>query len=131
LLHQQRAATAAMRAAAATYQNVVITSFQNVADVLTALTQDAHALAANEVAASAARRSLDLAQLQYGAGGVAYPVVLTAQTQYQTAVISLIKARAARYTDTVALFAALGGGWWHRDDLPPPPEGLFRSLLPT
>jgi len=131
LLHQQRAATAAMRSAAASYQNVVITSFQNVADVLTALNEDAHALAANEVAANAARRSLDLAQLQYGAGGVAYPVVLTAQTQYQTAVISLIKARAARYTDTVALFAALGGGWWHRDDLPPPPEGLLRSLLPA
>jgi NodT family efflux transporter outer membrane factor (OMF) lipoprotein len=131
LLHQQRAAVAAMRSAAASYQNVIITSFQNVADVLTALTQDAHALAANNVAADAARRSLDLAQLQYGAGGVAYPVVLTAQTQYQTAVISLIKARAARYTDTVALFAALGGGWWHRDDLPPPPQGVLRSLLPS
>jgi outer membrane protein TolC len=55
---------------------------------------------------------------------------LQAQTQYQNAVISLIKARAARYTDTVLLFAALGGGWWNRAEIAPPPEGLVRSLLP-
>jgi outer membrane protein TolC len=45
-------------------------------------------------------------------------------------VIGLIKAEASRYTDTVALFAALGGGWWNRDDLPKPPEKLLRSLVP-
>ncbi len=130
LLHQQRAAQAAMRSAAANYQNVVIGAFQNVADVLTTLSQDALALSANDIAARAAARGLSLAQLQYGAGGVAYPIVLQAQTQYQNAVINLIKARAARYTDTVLLFAALGGGWWNRADIAPPPEGLLRSLLP-
>jgi NodT family efflux transporter outer membrane factor (OMF) lipoprotein len=130
LLHQQRAAQAALRAASANYRNVVVTAFQNVADVLTALQQDALALAANQDAERAAARSLELTRVQYGAGGVPYLSVLTAETQYQTAVIGLIKARTARYTDTVALFAALGGGWWHRDDLPPPPEGLIRSLLP-
>jgi NodT family efflux transporter outer membrane factor (OMF) lipoprotein len=130
LLHQQLAAQAAMRAAAAAYANVVVGAFQNVADVLTALTNDAQALSANDTAARAAARSLSLAQLQYSAGGVAYPIVLTAQTQYQQAVISLIRARAARFTDTVALYAALGGGWWNRTDIAPPPEGLLRSLLP-
>jgi len=130
LLHQQRAAQAAMRSAAANYQNVVIGAFQNVADVLTTLSQDAVALSANDVAARAAARGLSLAQLQYGAGGVAYPIVLQAQTQYQNAVINLIKARAARYTDTVMLFAALGGGWWNRADIAPAPAGLLRSLLP-
>jgi NodT family efflux transporter outer membrane factor (OMF) lipoprotein len=130
LLHQQRAAYAAMRAAAQNYRGVVINAFQNVADVLTALQQDALAVKANQDAERAAGRALSLAQLQYGAGGVAYLTVLTAQTQYQTAVINLIRARAARYTDSVALFAALGGGWWHRDDVAPPPEGLIRSLLP-
>ncbi len=130
LLHQQRAAVAAMRAAAANYQNTVVMAFQNVADVLTALSQDARSLQANEAAERAAARSLSLAQLQYGAGGVAYLTVLTAQTQYQNAVIGLIRARAARYTDTVALFTALGGGWWNRNDVAPPPEGLIRSLMP-
>jgi NodT family efflux transporter outer membrane factor (OMF) lipoprotein len=130
LLHQQRAAVAALKAAAANYQNTVVTAFQNVADVLTALAQDALALQANQDAERAASRSLSLAQLQYRAGGVAYLTVLTAQTQYQNAVINLIRARAARFTDTVALFTALGGGWWNRNDVAPPPEGLIRSLLP-
>ncbi len=130
LLHKQRQAVAAARQAAESYKNTVITAFQNVADVLTALSGDAQALQANQLAERAAKRSLELAQMQYGAGGVAYLTVLTAQTQYQTAVIGLIKAEASRYTDTVALFAALGGGWWNRDDLPKPPEKLLRSLVP-
>ena len=130
LLHQQRAAYAAMRSAAQNYRATVINAFQNVADVLTAVQQDVRAVAANEDAERAAARALSLAQLQYGAGGVAYVTVLTAQSQYQNAVINLIRARASRFTDSVALFAALGGGWWHRGDAGAPPEGLIRSLLP-
>jgi len=130
LLHKQRQAVAAAQQAAETYRNAVITAFQNVADVLTALSGDAQALQANLLAERAAARGLSLAQMQYGAGGVAYLTVLTAQTQYQNAVIGLIKAEAARYTDTVALFAALGGGWWNRNDLPKSPENLLRSILP-
>jgi NodT family efflux transporter outer membrane factor (OMF) lipoprotein len=118
LLHKQRQAIASAQQAAASYRNTVITAFQNVADVLTALAGDARALQANAFAERAAARSLALARLQYGAGGVAYLTVLTAQTQYQNAVINLIRAQAARYTDTVALFVALGGGWWNRNDPP-------------
>jgi NodT family efflux transporter outer membrane factor (OMF) lipoprotein len=130
LLHQQRAAYAAMRASAQNYRATVINAFQNVADVLTAVQQDVRAVAANQDAEHAAARALSLAQLQYGAGGVAYVTVLTAQSSYQNTVINLIRARASRYTDSVALFAALGGGWWHRGDAGAPPEGLIRSLLP-
>ena len=130
LLHQQREAVAAARAAALNYRATVINAYQNVADVLTALQGDARALQANQDAERAAARSLSLVRLQYGAGGVAFLSVLTAQTQYQNAVIGLIRAQAARFTDTVALFVALGGGWWNRNDRPAPPEGLLRSLLP-
>ncbi len=130
LLHQQRAAVAAMKSAAASYENTVIGGFQNVADALTAVANDGRALAANAAAEAAARRSLSLAQLQYGAGGVAYLTVLTSQTQYQNAVIGKVRAEAARFTDTVALYTALGGGWWNRNDAAPPPPGVLRSLLP-
>ncbi len=130
LLHKQRQAVAAAQQAAAAYRNTVVTAFQNVADVLTALDGDARALQANVFAERAASRSLALARLQYGAGGVAYLTVLTSQTQYQNAVINLIRAEAARYTDTVALFVALGGGWWNRNDPPKQPDSLMRSLLP-
>ena len=130
LLHQQRAAVAAAQAAGLTYRATIINAFQNVADTLTALQGDTDALAANEAAERAAARSLELAQIQYGAGGIAYITVLTSQTQYQNAVIGQIRAQAARYTDTVALYVALGGGWWNRNDLPAAPEPLLGSLLP-
>ena len=56
-------------------------------------------------------------QLQLGA--VTYLALLTAENTYQTALIALVQARAARYADTAALFQALGGGWWNREDVAP------------
>jgi outer membrane protein TolC len=35
--------------------------------------------------------------------------LLTTQNTYQTALVALVLAQAARYTDTAALFQALGG----------------------
>jgi outer membrane protein TolC len=40
---------------------------------------------------------------------------LNAQQQYQQTKLILIQAEAARYTDTAALFQALGGGWWNKE----------------
>jgi NodT family efflux transporter outer membrane factor (OMF) lipoprotein len=130
LLHAQRAQRAAMDQAAAQWRQTVVVAFQNVADVLAALQNDAVALRYALDAQTAAARGLSLAGLQYKLGGVSYLSVLTAQQTYQNTVITLIRARAARFADTVALFQALGGGWWNRDDLPPPPPGLLSSPLP-
>ncbi len=130
LLHKQRAQRAAMVQAAAQWRSTVVSAFQNVADVLVAVQNDALTLNFATVAQTAAARGLSLASLQYKLGGVSYLSVLNAQQIYQNTVITLIRARAARYTDTIALFQALGGGWWHRDDLPPPPPALLSSPLP-
>ena len=43
--------------------------------------------------------------------------MLTAEQADYSARLNLITARAARFTDTVALFQALGGGWWNRTDV--------------
>jgi NodT family efflux transporter outer membrane factor (OMF) lipoprotein len=117
LVHQRRAAVAAAQAAAANYKATVLTAFQNVSDTLYALQGDADALAAEASAERAAAGSLELTQAQYKAGGASYLQVLTAQQTYQTAAISLVKARAQRFADTAALFQALGGGWWNRADI--------------
>ena len=130
LLHKQRAQKAAMRQAAAQWRNTVVQAFQNIADVLAAVQNDAIALNYAVTAQNAAARSLSLASLQYKLGGVSYLSVLTAQQTYQSTVITLIRFRANRYADTVALYQALGGGWWNRHDLPPPPPGLLSSPLP-
>ncbi len=117
LLHQRRAAVDAAQEAAANYKATVITAFQNVADTLYALQADADALAAQSAAERSAAESLTLVQAQYKSGGTSYVQVLTAEQTYQNAAVALVKARAQRYSDTAALFQALGGGWWNRTDV--------------
>jgi NodT family efflux transporter outer membrane factor (OMF) lipoprotein len=117
LLHQERAAKAAYDQAAEQYRSTVLTAFQNVADTLSALEQDAEGLKAAAQAAAAAKTTLDLAQRQYQSGYGAYLALLSAEQADQQSRINLVQAQAARYADTAALFQALGGGWWHRSDL--------------
>lgn len=116
LIAKRKAAIAAYQQAAAHYRLVVLQAFQNVADSLTALHNDAQALAAQQDALDSARASLDLIQKQYQVGAVDYVALLQAQQAFQNARLALVSAVAARYTDTVALFQALGGGWWNRHD---------------
>jgi NodT family efflux transporter outer membrane factor (OMF) lipoprotein len=117
LLHQERAAKAAYVEAAEQYRSTVLTAFQNVADTLTALDQDAEALKTAANAADAAKITLDLAQRQWQDGYAGYIALLSAEQAFQQARINLVQAQANRYADTAALFQALGGGWWHRTDL--------------
>ena len=117
LLHKERAARAAYTQAAEQYRATVLTAFQNVADSLNALQEDANGLSAAAAARDAAKVSLDLAQEQFKSGYAGYLSLLTAEQAYQQALMNLVQAQANRYADTAALFQALGGGWWHRADL--------------
>jgi len=112
---KRRASIDLYQQADAQYRLSVLNAFQNVADSLTALENDALALRAEFDAQTAAKASLDLIQRQYDAGAVPYVSLLTAQQTYQQAKIDYVKAVASRYTDTVTLFQSLGGGWWNRD----------------
>ena len=118
LLHRERAARAAYSQASEQYRSTVLTAFQNVADTLNALQQDADALKAAAAAKDAASVTLDLAKKQFQAGYVNYLALLSAEQSYQQALLNLVQAQANRYADTAALFQALGGGWWNRTDLP-------------
>ncbi|MBS0561054.1 MAG: efflux transporter outer membrane subunit [Proteobacteria bacterium] len=119
LLAQKRASEAALQAAAAQYSSTVNTAFQSVANALVAIERDAETLQADLAAEQAARASLNVAQAQFQAGGIPYVSVLQTEQTYQSARLALVSARAARFTDTVALFQALGGGWWNRSDVDP------------
>ena len=114
LLHQERAARDAYVQADAQYRSTVISAFQNVADSLNALQHDADTLRSAVNAANAAKVSLDLTRRQLEIGNAGYLDSLNAQQSYQQATIALIQAQASRYSDTAALFQALGGGWWNR-----------------
>jgi len=118
LMHRERAARAAYVQADEQYRSTVLTAFQNVADTLNALQQDADGLKAAAAAKDAAAVTLDLAKKQFQAGYVNYLGLLSAEQAYQQAVINLAQAQGNRYADTAALFQALGGGWWNRPDVP-------------
>jgi NodT family efflux transporter outer membrane factor (OMF) lipoprotein len=117
LLHNKRAASAALKQAAAQYQNTVITAYQNVADTLHASLSDADALAGAVETENAAKVTYDLTRRQMEVGYVNYLILLNAETTYQQALLTRVQVQATRYGDTVALFQALGGGWWNRKEV--------------
>jgi NodT family efflux transporter outer membrane factor (OMF) lipoprotein len=116
LLHKERAARAAYVEAQEQYRRTVIAAFQNVADTLAALEHDAEALSAASESARAAEATLDVVRAQQRAGYASFLQLLNAEQTYQTAVITRVQAQTNRFTDTAALFEALGGGWWNRGD---------------
>ncbi len=126
LLHQKRAAEAAFEQAAAQYRSTVLTAFQNVADTLYAIQNDAESLKSALAAEQAAKVTLDLVLKQQQIGYVNYLALLSARMAYQQAVITRVQAQAIRYADTAALFQALGGGWWNRS-----PEGRPQPVSHT
>jgi NodT family efflux transporter outer membrane factor (OMF) lipoprotein len=111
------------RQAQASYRSAVIAAFVEVANALQALQHDGDSYAAHSKALDAAAANRDLAVAQYRAGKYNELQVLTAQQQYQNAALSQVQADAQRFTDTAALFRALGGGWWN--------ESRDPALLPV
>jgi NodT family efflux transporter outer membrane factor (OMF) lipoprotein len=114
LWYERKAAIDAFEQSQATYRQTVLDAFAQVADSLTALEHDAETLQAQVEAQRAAGEALNLLQINYRAGLVAYLDVLVADVQFHEATIGYLQAVAQRHQDTVALFAALGGGWWNQ-----------------
>jgi NodT family efflux transporter outer membrane factor (OMF) lipoprotein len=113
LWYVRRASIDAYQQSQATYRQTVLGAFEQVADSLKALEHDAEGLQAQVEAQRAAGEALNLLQVNYRAGLVAFPDVLTADVQFHQATIGWLQALAQRHQDTVALFVALGGGWWN------------------
>jgi NodT family efflux transporter outer membrane factor (OMF) lipoprotein len=106
----RRAAIDELHASAERYQQTVLESFGQVADVLDALSEDARALTAQAHALATAQSSLELSRRSYGAGSTGILQVLDAQRQLQQAQLGSVRAQAQQYLDTTQLFLALGGG---------------------
>jgi outer membrane protein TolC len=115
LAARKRAAQAGLEQADAQYRSTVLGAFRNVADVLRALEYDALALKAAVDAERAAATSREIARRRLELGDIIYSSVLLSELTYQQALLNRVQAQAARFTDTAALFQALGGGWWNRD----------------
>jgi NodT family efflux transporter outer membrane factor (OMF) lipoprotein len=128
LYQHEVAARATFEQASSQYRSTVLTSFQNVADSLSALKNDAVALQKAVAAENASNRSLTIARRRLELGDINYILVLNAQQTYFQALITRVQAQASRFADTAALFQALGGGWWNREDRDPPKQYPYFNL---
>jgi len=113
LWYQRAAAQDAFQVAQANYRQTVLTAFAQVATILEALAHDEQVWQAQSDALHYADEALQSATAGFHSGLGSYLDVLTADIQYHQASIATVQAKAQRYQDTVALFAALGGGWWN------------------
>jgi NodT family efflux transporter outer membrane factor (OMF) lipoprotein len=116
LRYKRRAAVADLEQADANYRQTVLAAMEDVADTLRALETDARALEAQVEAEKAASDAFEISKKQFRVGGVSYVTVLNTQRLFLEARQSRVQAQAARYSDSAALFQALGGGWWNRKD---------------
>lgn len=110
LLKQQHAAQAAFDASKAQYRASVLQAFVDVSDALAGLASDGRALDAAARGDEAAARQLTFTTRQLELGGAGRLDLLNAQGSRAQAAATLVQARAARLSDTVALYQALGGG---------------------
>ncbi|MDY0106621.1 MAG: efflux transporter outer membrane subunit [Giesbergeria sp.] len=108
---ERRAALAALDAAAANYQAVVLEALRGVADALRAVEGDADALAALARADAAAQGSLQSMERQHALGSASYLQLLVAQQQALQVRSNLVAAQAQRLADSALLFQAVGAGW--------------------
>jgi NodT family efflux transporter outer membrane factor (OMF) lipoprotein len=107
---QRRAALEAYQAALASYRQVILSSFAEVADGMQALANDEDQFNSQLVAAQTAGQARDLARRSYAVGNSGILDVLDAERSTAQAQLGLARARAQRLIDTARLFVILGGG---------------------
>jgi multidrug efflux system outer membrane protein len=111
LLAQYRAAKANFDQAKATYQQSVLTAFEEVSNALISRQKLAEARAFDEQATASLVSSVELATERYLNGKSSYFEVLQAQQELYPTQRALIQAQANELIAVVQLYKALGGGW--------------------
>jgi NodT family efflux transporter outer membrane factor (OMF) lipoprotein len=106
---EQRAAVDGYQAALASYRQVVLRSFGEVADRMQALSNDADQFHAQSEAAEAAQSARDLVRRSFAVGNSGVLDVLDAERSTAQAQLGLSRARALRLLDSARLYVSLGG----------------------
>jgi multidrug efflux system outer membrane protein len=112
---RRKAGVAASRAAfdeaSANYRGTVLNAFRDVEDQMALANRLAAESTDQTVAVTAARRSVELANIRYRQGVATYLDVVTAQTAALTAEQASIQLTTRRLQASVDLTRALGGAW--------------------
>jgi outer membrane protein TolC len=114
----------------ATYRQTVLTAYQDVEDMLSALTQLRDQEALQAAAVTAARQAAALAERQYRLGGADELTVLTTQQSLYQAQDSLAQIHLQQLEASVGLCRALGGGFGLADGTPPHTPPLSDGTRP-
>ena len=93
------------------YRQTIQTAFRQVSDALIAYSKDRDFREHQERLTAAAQDAARLSDLRYRGGATSYLEVLTSQTNWFAAQLSLARARLAERMSLVELYTALGGGW--------------------
>jgi NodT family efflux transporter outer membrane factor (OMF) lipoprotein len=111
LVSQVRVQDARFQAAVLAYQNTVLVAQQEVEDALSWFATATDRVAELSSAATSARRSTELATVQYREGEVDFTTVLSAEQTQLSIEDDLASSRGAAALGLIAAFRALGGGW--------------------
>ncbi|WP_129775933.1 efflux transporter outer membrane subunit [Peristeroidobacter soli] len=110
------------------YQDTVLKAAQEVEDSLVGYLKAQEVTGFQQNAANSARRSVELAFIQYREGAVDFQRVLDAQRSQLQEENNLARARSAVATNLIALYKALGGGWETRAGQPFVPENMREEM---
>ncbi|HKT28979.1 efflux transporter outer membrane subunit, partial [Dyella sp.] len=83
LVAKRKAAIEDYNASISSYQQTVLNAFQNVADTLTALNQDADTLQAAQIASKAAQQTFAHTDARYRLGATSYPAMVQSEQHWQ------------------------------------------------
>lgn len=115
LINQVRVQDAQFEQALLNYQNTVLTAQQEVETGLANFTGQQNALVSLKQAAVAARRSTDLAMIQYKEGQTDYTTVLTAEQEQLNVEDNVATTKGNVVLGLISVYRALGGGWQIRN----------------
>ena len=104
-------AEAQQQDAALAYQQTVQEAFREVSDALIGYQKAQEVREQLRLLTASAADGSHLSALRYNGGATSYLEVLTSETNYFSAELSLAQARASELQAMVQLYQALGGGW--------------------
>ena len=122
---QVGSAEAQYRAALAGYQQTVLGAFRETNDALTGSQKRIQEFETQRVRVDALREFARLSKLRVDKGVSGYLEVLVAENELFAAEIASVNLQAARYTQLINVYQAVGGGWVDiADQMTPQPQGL-------
>jgi NodT family efflux transporter outer membrane factor (OMF) lipoprotein len=115
LINQVRVQDAQFQAAVLQYQNTVLSAQREVEDGLKTFANEQRAATLLDRAAVAARRSTQLAMIQYKGGQTDYTTVVSAEQNQLMVEDSLASTQGNVVLGIISVYRALGGGWQIRE----------------